>query len=145
VPSRQRAAFLVGCWAAIGTALLHMVGHVQGPLPPANDQERQLLELATTYRYALPGAERTMMDLLNGFSLIFSVTLAALGGLGLVVARRALGDPLLMVASARVLAGASAVMLVIAVTNFFIIPVVCLALVAAGFGVASVKPPAEPA
>ena len=42
--------------------------------------------MATTLRFSLPGApSRTMMDLYDGFSLIYALMLALTGGLGLIV------------------------------------------------------------
>jgi len=134
--------FKFGCWATIGTALLHLVGHLAGPSQPSNDAERQLLDLATNYHYVLPGgSERSMMDLVNGFSLIFALMLAAVGGVGLIVQKRARHDPTLMWALARMLAITSVVMLGISLTNFFIIPTLCFAVMAVCFVVSSVKAP----
>ena len=139
MPPRQVFLFKFGCWAAFATAALHLVGHVTGPAAPVNDTERQLAELATTYRYALPGgAERSLMDFLNGFSLMFSLFLATLGALGLVIAKRGRDDEVLIKTAARLLAGVSAVLVVISMTHFFIIPSMCLALMAVSFACASV-------
>jgi hypothetical protein len=142
MPNRQRIVFTIGCYLAFLTAALHMVGHVSGPQAAANDTERQLLDLMTTYALALPGVEgRTMMDLMNGFSLIFSVMLALSAGLGLIVLRRSDDLPQLL-ATARALAAAYGVMLAISLTHFFIIPTICLAAIALCFAMASVRPPA---
>ena len=32
---RQRLFFKAGCWAALLTAVMHLVGHLAGPQPPA--------------------------------------------------------------------------------------------------------------
>ena len=139
MPPRQVWLFKFGCWAAFGTAALHLFGHVVGPVAPNNDTERQLVELATTYRYLMPGgAERSMMDFLDGFSLMFSLFLATVGALGLVIAKRGRDDEVLIKTAARLLAGVSAVLVVISLTHFFIIPSMCLALMAVSFACASV-------
>jgi hypothetical protein len=143
MPYRQLMVFRIGCIAAVLTAAVHLVGHLLGPQPPANDIERELVTLATTYEFQLPGgASRSLMDFMDGFSLMFSVLLAALGGVGYLVEKRAAGDALLMAGVARVLAGASAVALVITLTHFFIVPALLMALVAVCFAIASVKAPA---
>jgi hypothetical protein len=142
VPRRQVAIFRIGCYLAFVAAALHMVGHLQGPQPPANDTERQLIELATTYRIQMPGGgARSYMEFLNGFSLTLALFLATLGGVGLMVARRSSDDPALMLAIARTLAAASVVLLVISLTHFFIIPTICIASFAVCFATASVRPP----
>ena len=84
------------------TAIVHLAGHIAGPPAATNDTERQLLEVMTTYRFQFPGgAERTMMQMMNGFSLILSVLFAGLGAMGLVVAKRGQHDAQLMYAAAR--------------------------------------------
>ena len=143
MPRRQLVVFRIGCLAAVLAAAVHLAGHLLGPQAPANETERELVELATSYRFTLPGGTtRALMDFLDGFSLIFSVQLAALGGAGYLVQKRAAGDALLMAGVARVLAGASAVTLVITLTHFFIVPAILMALVAVCFAMASVRAPA---
>jgi len=139
---RQIIIFTIGCWAAIATAALHLVGHVSGPAPATDEAGRQLLELATNYKHLMPGgSERSLMDFLNGFSLSFSVFLALIGGLGLIVVKRGHGDGTLMMAVARAIALASLVLLVISLTHWFIVPSLLLALVAVCFLTAGVRPP----
>jgi hypothetical protein len=140
---RQVWLFKLGCWVAFITAGVHLTGHVMGPTAPANDTERQLAELATSYRFALPGGwERSLMDFVNGFSLTFSLFLMTMGGLGLIVIKRGQGDPLLLMATARTLAVASLVLLVITLVYFFLIPAAFILVMALCFLLASVSPPA---
>jgi hypothetical protein len=142
MPRRQEMVFRIGCIAALLTAALHMVGHLLGPQAPANDTERQLLDLMTSYRFALPGgASRSILEFQTGFSLVFALFLATVGGVGLVVRQRASHDPALALAVARVFALSMAVLLVISLTHFFIIPTICIALVAVCFAIASVSAP----
>lgn len=139
---RQIAIFTIGCWAAIATAALHLVGHVSGPTAATDEAGRQLLELATTYTQTMPGgSERSLMDFLNGFSLSFSVFLALMGGLGLIVLKRGREDATLMMAVARAMALASLVLVVISLSYWFIVPSLLLALVAVCFLTAGVRPP----
>ena len=138
-----RTAFKVGCYLLFFTAALHMVGaHIVpalSPPVPANDTERQLLDLATNYKFPLPGAVRSMKDFTDGFSLIFALMLALSGGLGLIVARRSANDPLLLVAAARALAAAYIVGVIISLEYFFLIPTICLGSIALAFTIASFK------
>jgi len=134
--------FKFGCWATFATAVVQLASHLAGPQGPATDTERQLMELAGTYRFALPGGtERTFMDLVDGLSLLFALLLATLGGVGLIVQKRARHDATLMVAVARMLALSALVMLGISLTKFFIVPTLFIAVIAVCFLVASVESP----
>jgi hypothetical protein len=138
---RQLSVFKVGCYVAFFTAALHMVGHFM--LAPSSDNERQLFEHMQSLALGLPGApSRTMMDLYMGFSMVYSVMLALTGGLGLIVARRGIQDPTLMLAVARSLAGGYLVMTIIGFANFFIIPTALMLAVFVCFALASVRGPA---
>lgn len=141
MPLRQQALFRVGCWLAIVTAVAHLGGVMAGRPAPANMTEVQLFALAADYRFALPGADRSIFDLLDGFSLAFALQLAAMGATGLAVARRAGQDTTLMVAVARAFALATAALLVISLTYWFLVPSVCLAMTAFAFAFVSVRPP----
>lgn len=135
----QRTAFKVGCYLAFFTAALHMVGQVAGGLEPADQTQRDVLELAANHKFLFPGGVmRSLMDLQDGFSLVFAVLTALSGGMGLIVARRAIGDPLLMTATARAMAGAYLVLLAISLTHFFIVPTMCFLAIAAAFSLAAV-------
>ena len=134
----QRTAFKTGCYLAFFTAALHMVGQVAGGLEPADQTQREVLELATNHRFAFPGGVmRSLMDLQIGFSLVFAVLTALSGGLGLIVVRRAVADELLMRATARAMAGAYLVLLAISLTHFFIVPTMCFLAIAAAFSLAA--------
>jgi hypothetical protein len=140
-----RTAFKIGCYLAFFTAALHTFGaHVVpaiSPLIPANDTERQLMDLATNYRFSLPGAARSMKELTDGFSLAYSMLFALTGGLGLIVFRRSASDPLLLTATARALAGGYLVLLAISLTYFFLIPTACTGAIALAFTIAAVSKP----
>ena len=141
MPFRQLMVFRIGCAAAIVAAVVPLIGYAIG-LQPANDTERELLHLATTYRFDLPGGtQRSLMNFLDGLSLMTAVLLAALGAVGYVVQRRSAHDAALMIAVARTSAAATAVLLIISLACFFIVPTVCIALVAFCFALASVKAP----
>jgi hypothetical protein len=136
VSPRQRFFYRTGCWAAIVTAVIHLVGHLSGPQPPANETERALIEQVMTYRFAVPGGQRTLWEFMTGFSLSFSACLAMFGGLNLAIVRRSSGDTVLMRTLTVLNALFAVVMVVVSVRYFFIAPTVCLAVVALGFALA---------
>jgi len=135
---RQLTLFTIGCWMAVATGVFHLVGQLIGPLTPANDTERTLTELATTYKFALPGGQRSLMQLMNGFSLSFALFFALLGGAGLIVAKRGRQDATLMTAFVRTYAAGLIVLLVISITYWFIVPTALIAATAVCFAIASV-------
>jgi hypothetical protein len=146
VAFRQLTWFRIGCWVAITTAAFHLAGHVAGPAEPANATEVTLQQLATDYRLTTPGgAERSLMDFLNGLSLAFALSLAVLGSVGLLVVKRAAHDALLMLAVARSLAVGSAGFLAISLSYWFIVPSVFLVMMTLAFSLASVRSPAPSA
>jgi hypothetical protein len=139
---RQVVSFTIGCWAAIVTAVAHLVGHVSGPAGPTDEAGRELAELATTYPIPLPdGSTRVLMDLYAGFSLTFVVFLAFVGGVGLMVRARCRDDVVMMTAVARAAAAAGSVMVAISLLYWFIVPSLMLAVMTFGFLLASVAPP----
>lgn len=141
MPPRQLWMFRFGCWSTIGASILDLAGHVMGR-SPANDTERQLLDLASTYAFTqVDGRSRTLMNALEGFSLDVVVLLAVVGALGLVVARRGADDARLMWAVARACALGSVMLLVIALTKFSVLSAVPMAVMATCFLVASVEAP----
>lgn len=140
--NRQIVLFRIGCWAAIVTAAVHMFGHVSGPGPAANDTEQQLLDMAGSYQFALPGGgRRALLEMMDGFSLAFATLMVTLGGVGLIVEKRGRGDDLLMRAVARLLAAGTIGVLVISFTHWFIVPTMFLAFVTLCFVLASVPRP----
>ena len=143
MPHRQLLVFKIGCFATLFCAALHLVGHISAGPKPVNETEVRVLDLATNYKFALPGGvSRSIMDFQNGYSLSFAMLLATLGGIGMSVAKRSGQDALLMRAVARALGLASAVLTVIALTHFFIVPAMCFAMMAVCFAIASVASPA---
>lgn len=130
---RRRLFFKAGCWTALVTAAVHLLGHLSGPQPPANDTERQLVQLFETYRFALPGGGRTLAEFMAGFSLTFSTALAMFGGTNLLVVRRCPDDQPLMRMLTLLALAFSVTVLVISLTHFFIVPTLFLAIVALCF------------
>src|ERR1700683_3163808 len=52
---------------------------------PANDTERQLLDLMTNYKFTVMGSVRTMNDFMRGFSIAFMLAAFGLGALDFAV------------------------------------------------------------
>jgi hypothetical protein len=122
-------AFRVGAWTSIVTALAHLAGHVAGPQAPQNETEAKLTELMTGYGFDLPGApHRTMMQLLDGFSLAFSLFLALTGVLALAIAKHRSVAPVLFRFTAVALAGGYGILLGFSLKYFFLVPTLCIGL-----------------
>ena len=124
---RQRLFFKAGCWLAIATAIVHLIGYIAGPQPAKNETERVLIEQFTTYRFDLPGGSRTLAEFMSGFSLTFTVFLATFGALNLLVVRRCSDDVALMATITRLDAACAVTMVVVSLSYFFLIPTLCLA------------------
>ena len=60
MPWRQVIVFRIGCFAALLTASVHMIGHASGTQPPANETERQLLELMATLPVSFPRGDESV-------------------------------------------------------------------------------------
>ena len=103
----SRKLFTAGCVVLILLGLVHLVGHAamqknQGE----NDTERQMLSLMRGYSQDMGlGFVRSMSDIVNGFSLHFSVVSIGMGLLGFVVRRHAAAAPGLLRQAAIVYAG----------------------------------------
>lgn len=54
-------------------------------MTPANDTERQLLNLMTNYKFNLLGSFRSMYDLMRGFSIVFMLSALVMGVLALLL------------------------------------------------------------
>jgi hypothetical protein len=131
--------FKAGCWAAFVTSAMHLIAHFAGTQPPANDTERQLLELYEGYRFAMPdGNTRTLADFMSGFSLTYSAALAMFGGTNLLVVRRYADDQPLMRTLTGMALAFCVTLLVISVTHFFIAPTLFIAAITLCFAVAMV-------
>ena len=87
----SRKLFTAGCVVLVALGLVHLLGHAamqanQGE----SDAERQMLSLMRGHKQDLGlGFVRSMSDILNGFSLHFSVASLGMGLCGFVVRRHA--------------------------------------------------------
>ncbi len=142
---RQLLFLKVGCWATAITATVHLIGILAGPMVAANETEQVLLDMAKSYQFPLPGGgRRSLIEIMDGFSLSFSLFLTAIAGLGFLVARRGVDDRILMTAATRALAAFSLVLLVISATYWFVIPTIFIGVMTVSFVLAAVSRPAQP-
>jgi hypothetical protein len=127
-----------GVWLVL-IGLVHSLSLI-GKQVPANDTEKQLLELMTNYRFDLMGSMRSMGELLRGFSIAFMLAALVMGAVDLVLSREREGL-LKRVALVNViwLAG----MMAVALRYFFVIPISFLAIALILFALAWFKLPAQ--
>lgn len=129
----QRILFRIGGIGAIVTGGLHLIAHFQGAPPAANETERTLWSLLTTYRFSVAGSQRTMWEFYTGFSLAFSTFSAFVGVLDLAVLRMRRDDAALLRVVAGLNAGAFGILLAISVVHFILPPTICFAVVSLAF------------
>jgi hypothetical protein len=79
-----RRLFKAGAVALVLLGLVHSLSLFGKPLP-ANDTEKQLMDLMANYKFDLIGSARSMGDLMRGFSVAFTVSALGLGGLDLLL------------------------------------------------------------
>src|SRR5690348_6014370 len=86
----SRVCFVTASVVQILTAAAHTTAQLFGEDPPRTDQERQLMDVMKTVRINFPLTPRNWLAVFEGFGWHFSLSLLALGVLGLVVTR---GNP----------------------------------------------------
>jgi hypothetical protein len=119
------------------TACLHLVGHLQGGLPPRNETEATLRKLMTEYRADVLGVPLTMQELVSGFSLCYSLFLAWLGVVALILVGRAGREAWMRRVAAACALGALA-LLAISYRYFPLPPTICAAVIVLGFAGATI-------
>jgi hypothetical protein len=85
-----RRLFKTGAGMLVLLGLVHSISLFQKQIP-ANDTERQVLDLMSNYKFNLMGSIRSMADLLKGFSVSFTFSALGLGVLDFVLARERAG------------------------------------------------------
>jgi hypothetical protein len=126
----------LACCLLLLQALAHLVGFFAGPPAPGNDTEATLLGLMSTYERDFAGLKRTVRDFLDGFSLSYSLFLAFIAALDLLVVELGADNrPLLRAVAAANLIMALA-MTVLALAFFIYPPAVLFALAAVAFALA---------
>src|SRR5579863_5589099 len=85
-----RRLYTTGAVVLVLLGLAHSLSLFEKPVP-ANDTERQLFDLMSSYRFNLMGSMRSAGELDRGFSILFMVGMLGLGVLDLVLARERSG------------------------------------------------------
>lgn len=85
-----RRLFTAGAVLLLLLGLVHSLSLI-GKSVPANDTERQLLDLMSNYKFNVMGSMRTMDNFLRGFSISFMLGLFCIGGLDLALAHERSG------------------------------------------------------
>ena len=112
--------FRIGALVLAVTGVAHLLGWLGSRgVKPVNSTEFQLNELLYGFKTNMMGTMRTQGDIFDGMSLAFTVFMLTLAALGFTVrVERKTGI---------VIAASLAVMLGISVTDWFIMPTMCLA------------------
>ncbi len=103
----------------------HLVGHLSGPSTPASDDEGTLLRLMTTLR--TPPTNRSLMELVQGFSLFVTLAPWALAAVGLALRPLARADPRAMRRVVLIYAAALGAFTAVSVAYWFAAPTSFLA------------------
>jgi hypothetical protein len=85
-----RRLFKAGAVALVIMGLVHSLSLILDQVP-ANDTEKQLLDLMSSYKFNLMGSLRSMADLLRGFSVSFMMAALGFGAFDLLLSRERAG------------------------------------------------------
>jgi hypothetical protein len=85
-----RRLFTAGAVVLLLLGAVHSLSLFEKPIP-ANEIEKQLLDLMTNYHFNLMGSLRSMNDLLRGFSISFMAGVIGVGAIDLTFRREAAG------------------------------------------------------
>jgi len=136
-----RRLFKAGGVLLVLMGLVHSLSLFQ-KMVPANDTERQLLDLITNYRFNLMGSMRSMMEFLRGLSISFSLASIVTGTVTLLLSRERSG---LLKRVAIVNAVWLAALTAVSLHNFFAMPTAFIASAFLLFALAWWKLPVESA
>src|SRR4029450_6474362 len=131
--------FKAGAVMLVLLGLAHSLSLFQRPVP-ANDTEKQLLELMANYKFNLLGSSRSMDDLIYGFSVAFMLAAFGLGVFDLLLSRERAG---LLKRVAGINTIWLAAMTVVSLRYFFVAPTSFLAAGLLIFALAWLKLPTE--
>jgi hypothetical protein len=134
-----RRLFTIGAVVLLLLALVHSLS-LFGKPAPANDTERQLLDLMSNYKFNVMGSMRSMDNFLRGFSISFMLGVLALGAIDLALCRERAG---LLKRVALINTLWLAAMIAVSLRYFFIFPTSFLATALLIFAAAWLKLPAE--
>ena len=85
-----RRLFTTGAVVLLLLGLVHSLSLFEKPIP-ANETERQLRDLMSSYKFNLMGSMRSADNVLRGFSTAFMVGMLGLGALDLLLSRERAG------------------------------------------------------
>jgi hypothetical protein len=136
-----RRLFKAGAVGLVLLGLVHSLSLFEKPVP-ANDTEKQLLNLMANYHFNLMSSSRTMDDLLRGFSIAFMLSVIVLGAINLLLSRENTG---LLKHMALINTTWLAAMTAVSLRYFFAVPTWFLSLMLLLFALAWLKLPSEPA
>jgi hypothetical protein len=134
-----RRLFKAGAVALLVLGLVHSLSLLRDAVP-ANDTEKQLLGLMSSYKFNLLGSFRTMAGMLRGFSVSFMLAALGFGLFDLVLSRERAG---LLKRAALINIAWLAAMTAVSLHYFFIVPTSFLAATLLIFIVAWLKLPAD--
>ena len=133
-----RRFFTAGGVFLLVLGCVHSLSLIGKPIP-ANETERQLMDLMSGYRFNVMGTLRSMDEFLRGFSISFMLAVLVLGALDLVLRRERTG---LLKQVALVNAIWLAVMTAVSLRYFFVMPTSFLVVALLIFAAAWMKLPA---
>jgi hypothetical protein len=134
-----RRLFTTGAVVLVLLGLVHSLSLFEKPVP-ANDTERQVMDLMSNYRFNVMGSMRSMDNFLRGFSISFMVGMLGLGALDLLLARERAG---LLKRVALINTIWLATMIAVSLRYFFVFPTSFLAAALLIFALAWLKLPAS--
>jgi len=134
-----RRLFTTGAVVLVLLGLVHSLSLFEKPVP-ANDTERQVMDLMSNYRFNEMGSMRSMDNFLRGFSISFMVGMLGLGALDLLLARERAG---LLKRVALINTIWLATMTAVSLRYFFVFPTSFLATALLIFALAWLKLPAS--
>jgi len=134
-----RRLFTAGAVFLLVLGLVHGLSLLGRP-PAQNESERQLLELASSYKFNVMGSMRTYDDFLRGFSISFMLSCLVLGGLALALCRERAG---LLKKVSLINSIWLAAMTAVSLRYFFVFPTTCLLLALLLFAISWIKLPVE--
>ena len=132
-----RRLFTTGAVMLLLLGVVHSLSLLGKPTP-ANETERQLLDLMSSYKFNVMGSMRSMDNFMRGFSISFMLATWVMGAVNLVLCREYAG---LLKRVALVNAIWLAVMTAVSLRYFFIAPTSCLIATLLVFSAAWIKLP----
>jgi hypothetical protein len=134
-----RRLFKAGAVALLILGLVHSFSLIR-ELAPANDSEKQLIDLMSNYKFNLMGSFRSMAGMLRGFSASFMLAALGFGVIDLMLSRERAG---LLKRVALINIIWLAAMTAVSLRYFFIVPTSFLAATLLIFILAWLKLPAD--